>query len=205
MKNELKLLKHCAEAKLFETEYCGKKALLKERVRKGYRNNKLNEKLIAMRVMKESNLISRAKTAGVRTPVLYKVEKESGRIWMEFVEGKQLKELLNEGKGKQYCRAVGEDIAKLHLQRIIHGDLTTSNILIHNNGLVFLDFGLGNVSCKEEDFAVDLLNLKKTFLASHPLLEKQWQEIEESYTRRFVKGKVILKKLQEIEKRVRYK
>lgn len=204
-KIEKKLLRHCAEAKLFETEYFGKKALLKERVEKGYRNKELNKKLIASRVVRECNLLNKAKSAGIRTPVLYKVEKESGRIWMEFVQGTQLKELLKKGKGQEYCRKFGEGIGRLHLHKIVHGDLTTSNVLIHNKELVFIDFGLGFVSGKKEDFAVDLLNLKKVFLASHPLLEKEWKEIVQGYCRVFKKGRRIIEKMKEVDERARYK
>lgn len=44
---------------------------------------------------------------------------------------------------------LGQIIAKLHLGGIVHGDLTTSNILLRNGNhkaIVFIDFGLAEVN-----------------------------------------------------------
>ena len=60
---------------------------------------------------------------------------------------------------------IGRIIGNLHLNEIIHGDLTTSNILIvkEDNDLkiYFIDFGLSIVSNHLEDKAVDLYVLER--------------------------------------------
>ena len=82
---------------------------------------------------------------------------------------------------------IGQCIAKLHNGGVIHGDLTTSNILLKKNldeynlsanDLYFIDFGLSTISNSVEDKAVDLFVLgilskktkisEKTFICSHP-------------------------------------
>ena len=50
----------------------------------------------------------------------------------------------------------------MHCAGIIHGDITTSNIMLLDDSIVFIDFGLGRYSQVYEDKAVDLLVLKKS-------------------------------------------
>jgi TP53 regulating kinase-like protein len=67
---------------------------------------------------------------------------------------------------------IGGIIAKLHDINLIHGDLTTSNILMRPDGrLVAIDFGLSHVSTMIEDKAVDLYVLERAFLSTHPSSE----------------------------------
>ena len=52
---------------------------------------------------------------------------------------------------------MGQILAKLHNVGMLHGDLTTSNMMIQSNGsLVLIDFGLARVSSNPEELAVDL-------------------------------------------------
>lgn len=73
------------------------------------------------------------------------------------------------------CRAVGKGIGVMHDSDVIHGDLTTSNILVRrpkDNGkyseVVFVDFGLGAMKATSEDKAVDLYVLERAFISTHP-------------------------------------
>ncbi len=62
----------------------------------------------------------------------------------------------------------------LHNDGIIHGDLTTSNIMITDQKIVYIiDFGLSYVRNNIEDFSVDLYVLEKAFLSTHPDLESE--------------------------------
>ena len=66
-------------------------------------------------------------------------------------------------------KLIGIEIAKMHLADIIHGDLTTSNMMLRPNGeLVLIDFGLSYVSTLVEDKAVDLYVLERAFASTHP-------------------------------------
>lgn len=75
---------------------------------------------------------------------------------MEEIDGVMLKEVIDD----DLALRLGKEISKLHSFDIIHGDITTSNILYQDDKLVFIDFGLGRYSQLKEDKAVDLLVLK---------------------------------------------
>lgn len=200
-----RFLRKGAEAELVETIFLGKKALLKDRVPKEYRVQALDEKIRRERTKQEAILIHQAKEAGVRTPVIYAIEKKDCGITMEFIEGKRLKDALEKKNFEKYCKELGKQIALLHNAGLVHGDLTTSNMLVKGKALVFVDFGLGFFSKKIEDKAVDLLNLKKTFEATHhSLMPKAWQEITAAYCAENGFGKTVVEQVLEIEKRARY-
>jgi Kae1-associated kinase Bud32 len=203
-----KILRKGAEAELIETEFLDNKALLKKRIVKNYRVKKLDDSIRRERTKQEAILLHRAKEAGVRTPIIYQIDKKNCTIAMEFVLGSRLKDSLNKKNFSGYCKTLGEQIAFLHSAGIIHGDLTTSNVIVNQeNALVLIDFGLGFFSEKIEDKAVDLLNLKKTFEATHhSLMPNAWQEITSSYCNcnNQGSGEKVLSQLSEIEKRARY-
>jgi len=196
-----KTIKRGAEAEILETMVRGKKAVEKHRLKKGYRNQALDEKIRHERTKSESGLLHRAKTLGIRTPAILSVDPEKKSIYMELIEGKKAKDVIKGNLG--LCREIGKSVAVLHSSQLIHGDLTTDNILVEEGGrVVFIDFGLGFYSDKEEDKAVDLINLKKTLLAGDPSLTAEWAEIMKAYNSE--SGHDISKKLAEIEKRARY-
>eukprot|EP01117_Protostelium_nocturnum_P015860 TRINITY_DN6187_c0_g1_i3.p1 TRINITY_DN6187_c0_g1~~TRINITY_DN6187_c0_g1_i3.p1 ORF type:complete len:113 (-),score=45.05 TRINITY_DN6187_c0_g1_i3:177-515(-) len=104
---------------------------------------------------------------------------------------------------------VGELLSILHnTAGMIHGDLTTSNIIIQEGTgkLVLIDFGLGSVSSLAEDKAVDLYVLERAFISTHPNTEHLFQRILDSYKNTSKKaGEVVLKKLDEVQQRGRKK
>lgn len=198
------LIRKGAEANLYKSEYLGKEALIKERIPKNYRNAELDSGIRKKRAREEAQLLHNAKALGVRTPLIYKIERESGTIIMEFVSGKRMKDALNE-KNLNLCKLLGNKIGILHANGIVHGDLTTSNIIIHNGAPVFIDFGLGFYSRKIEDFAVDLLNFKKTYNATHFNLPKGWRLILRGYAEESgARARQVIKQIAEIEARARY-
>ncbi|MDO8428460.1 MAG: KEOPS complex kinase/ATPase Bud32 [Candidatus Diapherotrites archaeon] len=202
----MKTLAVTAEAILYKTNYLGKPAVLKKRVEKKYREPLLDQSLREKRIVIEAGIIQRAKKAGVRTPILYKVDKKNTELWMEFIEGKKLHEFLEKSRQEtEWCKKVGTEIGKLHAGQIVHGDLTSSNILVQGKELAFIDFGLGSASTKLEDFAVDLLNFKKTLKAQYKNAELYWKSVEKGYVKgNKTKGLQVLKGLKEVELRVRY-
>ncbi|MEM0359846.1 MAG: KEOPS complex kinase/ATPase Bud32 [Candidatus Diapherotrites archaeon] len=190
-----------AEAEIISLKLQEKNAIEKHRLSKGYRCKELDEKIRTERTRLEALLLHRAKKAGVRTPLLFAVDSEKKSLFMEFIKGKKAKSKI---KGNQWlCREIGRKIAAMHSSDIIHGDLTTDNIIVSGKQVVFIDFGLGFNSSKEEDKAVDLINLKKTLLAGNASLKKEWNTILKAYVATTGEKK-ISEKIAQIEKRGRY-
>ncbi len=220
-KNNPEIISIGAEATLEKKKLFGKDTIVKTRVPKGYRHPSLDLILRRERTAREARMLHTVKKFGVTAPQVYGVDAQRSTIYMEYVDAPRLKHVLLDVKKKmnekmQLCRALGKTIATLHGQHIIHGDLTTSNVLVRapkeENGkkavkkfreLVMIDFGLSTHSNKLEDAAVDLVNLKKTFSATHSQLEKGWEEVKKGYLEEGG-SKEVLKKMEEVEARIRY-
>jgi Kae1-associated kinase Bud32 len=199
-----------AEAEIIQTLVDGVNAINKKRLVKNYRNNKLDFQIRKKRTRSEAKLIKEASRA-VNTPRILKVNEDSFEILMEFIKGKQLKEVIEEKK--HLCELIGSEIKKLHSLGIIHGDLTTSNIIYveksstlrgvsgkNTEKVVFIDFGLGYFSKKIEDQATDLVVFKKTFSSTHSSLKKGWDLVMKGYS----PNELMIKQMEKIEKRARY-
>jgi len=85
---------------------------------------------------------------------------------------------------------IGAEIAKMHAADIIHGDLTTSNMMLRHPSslalgvrteLVLIDFGLSYVSNLVEDKAVDLYVLERAFSSTHPDSEPMFASVLSAY------------------------
>lgn len=64
---------------------------------------------------------------------------------------------------------MGEVVAKIHNNHLIHGDLTTSNFMLsESKQIAVIDWGLSFVSEKTEDKAVDLYVLERAINSTHP-------------------------------------
>ena len=193
-----------AEAVLYIKKIDGQKVLIKERIRKKYRIKQIDEKLRKIRTKAEAKLLTEARKVGVHTPKIVKLTED--KIFMEFIEGKRVKEFLNsadEKTIKDVCKKIGQSIGKLHAANIVHGDLTTSNILISNDKLYFIDFGLGRFSRRIEDKAVDLKLLKEALQSTHwKILKLCWDNILKGYKK--YSEEDVIKRIKDIEKRVRY-
>jgi TP53 regulating kinase-like protein len=89
---------------------------------------------------------------------------------MEFIEGITLKDYYNSDIEGKLASAllVGTELAMIHDQDCIHGDLTSSNIMIRDDKLIWIDFGLSYISTLAEDKAVDLYVLERALLSTHP-------------------------------------
>jgi len=194
-----KIIGRGAEAILVRTN----KGLLKNRIKKGYRLKELDEKLRKSRTRRETKLLEKAGKL-ISVPKVIESDKKE-KIIMEFIEGKKLSEELdNLGNAKEVCEKIGENISKLHDSDIIHGDLTTSNMLLRENLVYFIDFGLGFQSKRIEDKAVDLHLLKQALEAKHFLyFEKFFKVVLKGYKSED-KDK-ILEQLKKVESRGRYK
>ena len=200
-----KILQQGAEAKIILSD----DFIIKDRIKKSYRIKELDDKIRKQRTKAETKLLEKA--SGIInapkpffTPDFYQIK-------MPFIQGKKLSENLDSfslEKQKEICMEIGEEIAKLHKEDIIHGDLTTSNMILVENReakTYFVDFGLGYISKKIEDKAVDLHLLKQALEARH---FKNWKILFEEIVRgygNYEESNRVLERLKVVEKRGRYK
>ncbi len=166
-----KLIQKGAEASLFYGHWLEKEVIFKHRVPKKYRLEELDKKIRLERTLNEGRALIKVKNYGINVPQVYEIDVHNAIIVMKFIEGEKLRDLignLDELKINKYLTIVGCFIAKLHKNGHVHGDITTSNILITPQESVFLiDFGLHNYSDKVEDKSVDIHLFKQVLLSSH--------------------------------------
>jgi TP53 regulating kinase-like protein len=205
------LLKKGAEASLFLEEWHNRKVIMKRRLPKKYRLPELDSKIRSQRTMHEPNIIHKAKEAGVPTPTIFMVDVAEANIIMEFVEGKQVKEILDYVSMKErlsLSSLIGGMIGHLHEHGIIHGDLTTSNMIMTSNSkVVFVDFGLSERSKELESRGVDLHLMKRALQSTHYKIAKECFEAVMNGYAEVVgeeEAKKVTDKIWEIEKRGRY-
>ena len=205
------LLKKGAEARLYLAEWHGRKVILKTRLPKKYRQAKLDMEIRNYRTVHEPQLMHEAKKAGVPTPTIFLVDVKNAVIVMEFIEGKQVKQLLggfSEKEREKACVKIGELIGRLHAYGVIHGDLTTSNMILNSEGKIFLvDFGLGEKTMELEARGVDLHLMKRALQSTHyRFAEECFEAVMRGYAAVLGEEDVkdVLDKIREIEKRGRY-
>ena len=147
------------------------RVVIKRRVRKEYRNPSLDEQIRHDRTLSEASIIHEAKTAGTRVPSIVGVDIENNTIAMTHLDGTVARERLDEmgiREARKLLRSVGEQIGLLHTAGIVHGDLTTSNVIVSPSGAPFIvDFGMSRRSTEPEDRGVDLHLLQRSIIASH--------------------------------------
>jgi len=199
----MKLIAQGAEAKLYRTD----SHLIKERIKKNYRIEEIDKNIRKYRTRRENSILEKAYNI-IPVPKVLKCDEKKHIIEMEFIEGERLSESLdnyNLKERKDICRLIGKQVALLHNENIIHGDLTTSNMLLKKNKLYFIDFGLSLISDKNEDKAVDLHLLRQALESRHyKHYEDSYKEVLEGY-KTCNKYKEVLNRLEKVEKRGRYK
>lgn len=221
------LISQGAEAKVYRTTLHtgGEPVLVKYRFSKQYRHATLDATLTRARVAGEARALLRCLRCGVSVPGLRFVDAASGALGIQWVDGKSVRSLLGSGdEGEETYREededgapvededllaeyrvakdalmamVGTEIAKMHLADIIHGDLTTSNMMLRHpssittspgiHQLVLIDFGLAYTSTLAEDKAVDLYVLERAFASTHPESEPLFSSVLDAYKRKMGK------------------
>lgn len=213
------LLFQGAESKIYTEEYLGKRMLVKERFEKKYRNTELDTNLTKERIKAECRNLVRSKEAGVKTPTLYFVDLNKRLIYMEyFQESITVKECIQNLQRNvsdnnhilDLATVIGEAIAKLHASNIVHGDLTTSNLLLINKTetslgeLVMIDFGLSSSDASAEDKGVDLYVLQRALSSTHANTDDLFDNILKSYCKTYGKnGNSVISKYEEVAARGR--
>jgi Kae1-associated kinase Bud32 len=198
-----------AEAEICLSNYMGFKVVQKKRVRKAYRIKDIDERLISFRTKEEIKLITSARLQGVSVPIIYDADLEDGKITMEYIEGKRVKDILNElseMERARICEKIGENIAKLHNKDIIHGDLTTSNMMLFDNRIYFIDFGLGEKNDEMESKGVDLHVLMEAIESTHSRHANCFDYVLDGYKKELEEdANLVVRKIEEIVKRGRYR
>ncbi|KAF8720562.1 hypothetical protein HU200_023818 [Digitaria exilis] len=171
------LLKQGAEGRVFVSSFVGRQCVIKERFSKKYRHPLLDAKLTLKRLNAEARCMTKARRLGVPTPVLYAVDPLLHTLTFEYVDGLSVKDILlgfgsngvNEERLNDIATQIGNAVGKLHDGGLVHGDLTTSNMIIksNDNQLVLIDFGLSFTSTIPEDKAVDLYVLERALISMH--------------------------------------
>ena len=202
----MKLLKKGAEADVYLSSWNGKKAILKIRKEKTYRNLVLDKKIRKHRTIKESEIISQVKSFGISTPLIYFLDINKCSILMQYIDGKLVRD-MNEKVIEKTCFEIGKIVGILHKNGIMHGDLTTSNFILTKKQLVLIDFGLANRTEKPDDHAIDLRLFKEILNSAHAnILNKSWSNFLKGYSKSVGEkySKKIIKLVAVIESRGRY-
>jgi Kae1-associated kinase Bud32 len=192
-----------AEAVLYQD----KQRILKERLSKSYRLPQLDESLRKFRTRREAKILQKLEELNFPAPRLQKFSDKRMSIFMDFIPGEQLKEVI-EDDHLQLAEQVGEKVAKLHANDLIHGDLTTSNLIKHRKTgeLNLIDFGLSSFSDKAEDKAVDLFLLDRALESKHySIYPEVFDKILNSYRKHYPEAAKVLERFEQVRKRGRNK
>jgi TP53 regulating kinase-like protein len=205
----MRLVYRGAEADVYSGDWSGEKAVYKFRKPLPYRLPELDLVIRSQRTVHEAQILHESKAAGVRSPSLYYVSTSESLIVMEEIEGPRLKSVLQSAGSERdtVSSEFGSAVGRLHSAGMMHGDLTTSNVIVNEAGVHLIDFGLAIRSVKVEDHAVDLRLIKETLVGAH-------FEISSSVMKSFLEGyeevvgpkraREVTRKLSEIERRGRY-
>lgn len=206
----MKLINSGAEALI----YLSDDNIIKERISKKYRHPEIDKQIITRRTKAETKILKKASKI-IKTPCP-KETKEKNKITMPYIKGDKLSEKLDsydEDLQEKIMFELGKSISKIHNEGIIHGDLTTSNIIYvpkknKEIGKVFIiDFGLGFLNGKYEDKGVDLHLIKQALNAKHfRNAITLFKEFEIGYRSiHSQEAQKVFERLKSIEKRGRYK
>ncbi|KAJ2710274.1 serine/threonine-protein kinase bud32 [Coemansia spiralis] len=201
------MIRQGAEARVYKTTVDGRAAIAKQRFSKGYRHPELDRKLTRGRLNQEARSLRRCREHGLCVPDVLQVDKDSATLYIEFVAGPTLKEWVcgnsDEAAEAALMTAVGQTLHRMHSHNIIHGDLTTSNMIVGSSGEpTLIDFGLSQISPSAEDKAVDLYVLERAFISTHPDSERLFAGVLESYARDDA-ARAVLRRLEDVRQRGR--
>ncbi|MBD3204669.1 Kae1-associated serine/threonine protein kinase [Candidatus Woesearchaeota archaeon] len=188
-----------AEAKIFIKE----DRIIKHRFEKKYRIPEIGEPLRKFRTRREAKVIGKLPPE-VKGPKLIEMDDTDMKIEMSYIDGPKVRDILEENI--DLAEEIGRKTAVLHNNNIIHGDLTTSNMIYFEKEIYFIDFGLSFFSHKIEDMAVDIHLLRQALESKHHTIYKKAYELFlKGYKEKSKDYDNIIKRLKKVEKRGRYK
>lgn len=215
MKEEWVLISRGAEAEIYKGSFYGHLAVKKLRFPKKYRHPLLDLKIRRGRTRREARLLNMAKAAHVPVPYVFYVDEEACMLIIEYIEGELLRRALlrfemeqSSEQALKYVRLAGSYLGRLHDIGIIHGDFTTSNLILASNGKLFIiDFGLGYYTGSKdpEDYAVELRVFSRGLEIYHySHYQEYWSEFLEGYSSEYGNASAILNRVRDIFLRGRY-
>ena len=207
------LVKQGAEARVYAADFFGKPAIVKERFVKGYRVAALDDKLTHRRMGQEVRSMARCRRHGVPAPAVFHLDMQGRVIVMERItDGILMKDYIAgldlENDNALLCHVselTGRVLARMHDIDVVHGDLTTSNMVYDADAdrLTLIDFGLSFVSSLAEDKGVDLYVLERALLSTHPGTEHCFRALLRSYAESSSNSGPVVQKLDEVRLRGR--
>ncbi|MDP6866556.1 MAG: KEOPS complex kinase/ATPase Bud32 [Candidatus Poseidoniaceae archaeon] len=177
-----------AEAEVWRGSWMGQPAVRKQRRLRSWRHPDLDDRLGRRRMIAEARLMVRLYKSGLNIPILYDCDIDGQQLVMSNIPGKPLIDLLNDRSIDdatilEYLRTSGNSIRMLHRQAIVHGDLSTNNIIITPEGeAVLIDFGLAKIEFETELYGIDLHVLFEILGASHPHREGAMEAVLQGYS-----------------------
>ncbi len=193
-----------AEAVLYQDQ----NQVIKERLSKGYRLPEIDESLRKFRTRREAKIMQKMEEIDFPAPRLREFCDQRMSLVMDFIPGEKLRDVLVQENYGRLAREVGRKVGQLHAKDIIHGDLTTSNLIQQkpSGEIYFIDFGLSSFSDKMEDKAVDLFLLDRALESKHYQLYPQaFEEVVEGYKETYPDAGKVLERFAVVKKRGRNK
>jgi len=190
------LIDRGAEAEI----YLKDNKIYKKRLPKKYRHPELDHRIRRERLAREAKITSEARQAGVPTPIILDIHEHT--ITFEYIDGNKLKDTYSQ-LDKDTYREIGRNIGKLHQAGLVHGDLTTSNMIQKNKTTYIIDFGLADYDVHVEARGVDLHILFQSIEATHDP-DDSIKKIKQGYRDSFPDHKEVFSRLKDIKKRGKY-
>ena len=222
------LVQQGAESRVFVSTYLSVECVVKQRFVKRYRHPALDAAISRQRLWTECRSAVRVRRSGVDAPAVYHVDEDERLIVMERVHGVTVKQWMRQrerstddckrasddnNETTAVLRGIGRTIAAVHSCGVIHGDLTTSNLMLRHNPrrdtadntphLTVIDFGLAHNSALIEDRAVDLYVLERAFLSTHPQSQGSFDAVLNGYLTGLKDGSKVLQRLHLVRQRGR--
>ncbi|KAJ6789345.1 hypothetical protein PWT90_10391 [Aphanocladium album] len=231
------LITQGAEGRLYKTTYLlpSIPCALKYRPAKPWRHPTLDARLTKHRILSEARILAKCRRDGIRVPAVYALDEGQGWLMLEWIRGQPVRAAINARLGtrtegierdealKGLLRRIGAAVGRLHKIGIVHGDLTTSNMMLDPSGsssgdaaaaaaedgeslqgeVVIIDLGLASGAVQEEERAVDLYVLERAFGSTHPRAECVFHELLDAYKETHKQAPGVLKKLEDVRMRGR--
>ncbi|MFP4117869.1 MAG: KEOPS complex kinase/ATPase Bud32 [Candidatus Woesearchaeota archaeon] len=201
--------------------YSDRGYIIKSRLPKGYRQTKLDVSLRRYRTRREAKVLEKLSgLVDVPGLICYSdgrkifgtvpdgINTESLDVFviMDWVDGDKLKDILDSKNHGELMKKVGRAAALMHHIDIVHGDFTTSNMILTSSSVSIIDFGLSYFSEKLEDKAVDIHLFRRALESGHPeIAEECFRAFCESYSNNYEDAADVFNRLEKVEMRGRHK